>query len=296
MQLLPLYQRERAAGRAMALALVLGTAGSTYSKSGALLLIAEDGEYEGLLSGGCLEGDLRERARAVIADGQSQRIAYDMRGPDDEIFGLGAGCEGAMDILMMRVSAASDWQPLSAIQQAVDANTRAELPIALDGAPPFMLTVEPPLRLLLLGAGPDAVPVFGIARQLGWKVTLFDHRAANLRPELFASAEALVLAPADTLATRLPLAGFNAAVVMSHHLQSDLAYLRALAHSAIGYVGLLGPAPRRERLRAELGDDAARLEGRLRAPVGLQLGGRAPASIALAIVAEIHAWLHRRES
>lgn len=318
MQLLPLYQRERAAGRAMALALVLSTAGSTYSKRGALLLIARDGEYAGLLSGGCLEGDLRERASTVIADGRPQRISYDMRGPDDELWGLGAGCEGAMDILMLRVGADEDWQPLHFLQQAMSAHARtslavvaesmrADLPVGrvlLPAAPDqpqfvhdegvrlFVLPVEPPPRLLLLGAGPDAAPVVGFACQLGWKVTLYDHRAANLQPERFAGAEALLTAPAEELPSRLQLAQFKAAVVMSHHLRSDLAYLRALAYSTIGYVGLLGPAPRREKLRLELGTDAALLAGRLRSPVGLALGGRTPASIALSIVAEIHAWLH----
>ena len=132
MQLLPLYQRERAAGRAMALALVLSTAGSTYSKRGALLLIARDGEYAGLLSGGCLEGDLRERAGTVIADGRPQRISYDMRGPDDELWGLGAGCEGAMDILMLRVGADEDWQPLHFLQQAMNSHVHTALAVVVE--------------------------------------------------------------------------------------------------------------------------------------------------------------------
>lgn len=317
-QLLPLYQRERAAGRAMALALVLDTAGSTYTKSGALLLIASDGEYAGLLSGGCLEGDLRERARTVIADGRPQRVSYDMRGPDDELWGLGAGCEGAMDILMLRVGADEDWQPLHFMQQTMNADARASLAIVVEStrndmpvgrvllpAAPgqsqfaryeaarlFVLPVEPPPRLLLLGAGPDAVPVCGFAQQLGWKVTLYDHRAANLQSGRFVGADVLLTAPPEELPSRLRLTNFSAAVVMSHHLRSDLAYLRALAHSTIGYVGLLGPAPRREKLGGELGADAALLAGRLHSPVGLALGGRSPASIALSIVAEIHAWLH----
>jgi xanthine dehydrogenase accessory factor len=82
-------------------------------------------------------------------------------------------------------------------------------------------------------------------------------------------------------------------VVMSHHLPSDLAYLKVLAASAIPYVGLLGPAVRRERLLAELGSDARSLNQRLHAPVGLPLGGRTPESIALAIVAQLHAFLHK---
>ncbi|MHA4874908.1 XdhC family protein, partial [Enterococcus faecium] len=83
---------------------------------------------------------------------------------------------------------------------------------------------------------------------------------------------------------------FCAAVVMSHHLPSDLKYLQALSRSPIPYIGLLGPAIRREKLMSDLGADAERIRQRLHAPVGLALGGRAPESIALAIVAEIHAF------
>ena len=88
-----------------------------------------------------------------------------------------------------------------------------------------------------------------------------------------------------------PQCGFSAAVVMSHHLPSDLAYLRTLGATEIPYVGLLGPAVRRERLLSDLGPAAQTLRGRLRAPVGLPLGGRSPESIALAIVAELHAFI-----
>jgi xanthine/CO dehydrogenase XdhC/CoxF family maturation factor len=158
----------------------------------------------------------------------------------------------------------------------------------------FALAPTLPPRILLLGAGPDALPVFGFAEPLGWKVTLYDHREAYTDAARFPGAERVVNARPEALAAQLPLDEFDAAVVMSHHLASDLAYLRALAASRIGYVGLLGPAPRRERLQSELGATAALLAGRLRSPVGLALGGRSSASIALAIVAEIHAWLYGR--
>jgi xanthine/CO dehydrogenase XdhC/CoxF family maturation factor len=82
---------------------------------------------------------------------------------------------------------------------------------------------------------------------------------------------------------------------MSHHLDADLAYLEALAgHATIGYVGLLGPAPRRDRLLSSLGVRAERLEGRLRAPVGLDIGARTPEAIALAVAGELHAWFAGR--
>jgi len=337
--LLSLYERERAAGRPMALALVLNTAGSTYSKSGSLLLIAAAGEYAGLLSGGCLEGDLRERAQDVIATGKALRISYDMRGPEDQLWGLGAGCEGAMDILLLRVGPDSDWEPLAHMQESLRAHRRTALGIVtesrdstlpagtillsgtvsevlhdalqtglsavvssgepgwiegLAGVSVFALPLALPPRILVLGAGPDALPVYEFARLLGWKLTLCDHRPAYAAAERFPDAERVLLARPEELAQRLDLSQYDAAVVMSHHLQSDLAYLRVLAHSNIAYVGLLGPAPRREKLRTELGAAAELLHDRLRSPVGLALGGRSSTSIALAIVAEIHAWLHGR--
>jgi xanthine/CO dehydrogenase XdhC/CoxF family maturation factor len=294
--LLPLYQRERAAGRALALAVVLETAGSTYSKQGSLLLIAQDGEYAGLLSGGCLEGDLRERAQAVMSSGNPRTVEYDTRGPDDLLFGLGSGCEGAMSVYLMRVSAENGWQPLQALHSALQAHVATTVEIVREPAERnIALTLELPPRILLLGAGPDAIPVNEFAARLGWKVTLYDHRSAYADTTRFPGAERVVHARAEELRTALNLAHFEAAVVMSHHLPSDLLYLRALAASTIRYVGLLGPAPRRERLRTELGADAAQLAGRLRSPVGLALGGRSAEAIALAIVAEIHAWLHNQQ-
>jgi LacI family transcriptional regulator len=94
-------------GEAVVLATVFATAGSTYRKAGAHLLIDAQGDYVGLVSGGCLEGDLALRARHVIASGEPQIVSYDMRGPDDQLWGLGAGCEGAMQLLLQRGSAVS---------------------------------------------------------------------------------------------------------------------------------------------------------------------------------------------
>jgi xanthine dehydrogenase accessory factor len=93
---------ERASTGALAriLATVVATAGSTYRKPGARMLIMSDGSYLGLLSGGCLEADLKLHAREVLDGGASRAVEYDMRGPDDVLFGIGAGCEGAMRVLL----------------------------------------------------------------------------------------------------------------------------------------------------------------------------------------------------
>jgi xanthine/CO dehydrogenase XdhC/CoxF family maturation factor len=95
-----LLERAPAEMDSRVLATVVATAGSTYRKSGARMLIMADGSYLGLLSGGCMEADLAAHAREVIDAGVARAIEYDMRGPDDVLFGLGAGCEGAMRILL----------------------------------------------------------------------------------------------------------------------------------------------------------------------------------------------------
>src|SRR5487761_268494 len=123
--LLPLFAREQAAGRPLALGLLVHTVGSTYRKAGAMLLIAGDGQYAGLISGGCLEGDLGERARAVIATGRAALVTYDLRNSDDIVWGLGLGCEGAMHILLLRVGPREEWQPLAHLAAALASHSPA---------------------------------------------------------------------------------------------------------------------------------------------------------------------------
>src|SRR5262245_44933252 len=130
--LLPLYERERAAARPLVLGVVLETAGSTYRKPGALMLIASDGNYAGLLSGGCLEGDLREHATTVRETGTPRVVSYDLRGPDDLLWGLGVGCEGAMNILLMRVAAANDWQPIAHLHEALQAHRSTAVGVVVE--------------------------------------------------------------------------------------------------------------------------------------------------------------------
>jgi xanthine/CO dehydrogenase XdhC/CoxF family maturation factor len=281
------------------------------------MLIAADGEYAGLLSGGCLEGDLREHARDVAASGHARIVSYDLRSTTDQLFGLGAGCEGAMDVLLSRVSAAEGWQPLMAMAESFRAAREQHFAFVVASADPayplgssfptngqvapypsgvevFIASVAPPPHLLLLGGGPDARPVATLAAFLGWRITVVEHRAVYLAPDRFPPSAKLVEARPDEVAAAVRLAEYSAAIVMSHHLDSDLQYRRALARAPVSYVGLLGPAARREKLMTDLGGDAAALRPRLRAPVGLDIGGRTPESIALAIIGEVHAALAGR--
>src|ERR1700692_4193296 len=95
-----LLERAPATQGSRVLATVVATAGSTYRKPGARMLIMADGSYLGLLSGGCLEADLKLHAQEVLDSGVPRTVEYDMRGPDDILFGIGAGCEGAMRVLL----------------------------------------------------------------------------------------------------------------------------------------------------------------------------------------------------
>lgn len=154
------------------------------------------------------------------------------------------------------------------------------------------MTVRPPPHVLLLGAGRDAVPVARLVDGLGWRCSLVDHRPAYIENPEFPEGCKKFCAPADELATSIDLSLIDCAIVMSHHLSSDRAYLRALATTSITYLGLLGPPARKQRLLSEIGEQGATLSGRLHGPAGLRLGGRGPELIALAIVAHMQQVLY----
>jgi xanthine dehydrogenase accessory factor len=319
------------------LATVVATAGSTYRKPGARMLIMADGSYLGLLSGGCLEADLMIHAQEVLDRGVPRAIEYDMRGPDDILFGIGTGCEGAMRVLLEPAGFGSPAAgALAAAGRATGAGHQtslvcvhesADVPLGtFEAAPPlpsvlihgaarsvadgasggivweeggarsraFLQFLAPPPHLLICGAGPDARPVASAARALGWRVSVVDHRPAYVVAADFPGAEVRQCDP-QLLCSSVAVEHCHAAVVMSHHLPSDAAYLRALAQDGVpAYVGLLGPKARRNRLVHELGSAAEKLKSRLHAPVGIDIGAVTPEGIALAIVSQIHAWLAER--
>lgn len=342
------FERCREAGKPLVLATVTDTRGSTYSKAGARMLIDGDGRFQGMLSGGCLEGDLAMRARVALDSGTVQYAAYDLASDDDELWGMGVGCDGSMRVMLQPLTAAQAYEPAAALlafrcgqapvtviacvestDPAIPAGTslvRAgtdergnansdALAAAVAGDPAFdatipgrivelrtrggtlrlLLDVQPPVpRLLVLGAGLDAEPLVRFAAELGWRCTVSDHRPAYVDGNDFAAAESRHCIAVDAISSTLALDEFDFAVVMSHHLASDRAYLRQLADTDLKYIGLLGPEGRRNRLLSELPDCAARLEGRIHAPAGLDLGGRGPAAIALSIIAEMQQHLAHR--
>lgn len=327
----------------LVMATVLATLGSTYAKAGARILLGPDGSASGMLSGGCLEADLHERAARVLAQNRAERIHFDTRTSDDPVFGIGMGCEGAMDVWLE--PALPPEYPLvryllrclredspGMIATVVGGEARADelgaqgfrgsaptgavgdwLAAIAAGAPPphgelrtlpvngrnlevFVAPVRLPTRLLICGAGPDAIPVHRFAAALGWRVTVFDHRPAFATETAFPDAVQVVCARPEEVAARLQGVRFDAAIVMSHHLAADAAYLRWLAHLAppYPYIGLLGPAARRQRLFHDVGEPLRRIGAHIHGPAGLDIGATSPEAIALAIVAQIQAVLAGR--
>jgi xanthine/CO dehydrogenase XdhC/CoxF family maturation factor len=338
-ELCALFDAARRCDESLVLATIVRTEGSTYRKAGAQVLFSTGGSTSGLLSGGCLEADLHERALRVIAQGTPERVVFDTReDADDPIFGLGAGCEGANEIWLQPATPANGYAPLPYMAACLGAAraggvctviggaaTRDELgrhayagvesddpllrPLAAipadrakiervrhDGRmlEVFVAPVLIPPALLICGGGPDARPLAQFAATLGWRVTVYDHRPMFTNPADFPASARVVLGRAGELLERLAAAHFDAAVIMSHHLPSDVEYLRNLSLSPPDFIGLLGPPARRARLFAEVGPSLKAVLDRIHGPVGLDIGARTPASIALSIVAEIQASLAGR--
>jgi xanthine dehydrogenase accessory factor len=285
-RLLEFYYRHRECGESMVLASVVDTGGSTYSKTGEMMLISERGEFCGMLSGGCLEGDLVERAKSIGPKNRQQLASYDLA-QDDEPWGLGIGCDGSMQIFLQLLLSEEEYAPFASIATVL--NGRHAAPIRLSEK--YSILVSPSPSLLVLGAGADSEPVVNMATELGWRCVVVDHRPAYTESRRYNGNVLVRCIETAQLASELVLDDFDLAVVMSHHLVSDKAYLSQLAASRIQYIGLLGPPSRRDRLMRELGGDAERLAGRLRAPAGLQIGGRGAGAIAVEIIAQMQQFI-----
>jgi xanthine dehydrogenase accessory factor len=296
---LEFFDAHRSAGQPLALVAVTRTEGSSYSKAGHLVLVDLEGRFAGLVSGGCLESDLAARAAAAIDRDERAFIAYDLR-DDDDLFGLGVGCNGIIHLLVEPLGVSNGYEPLATVIDHLAGSGFAELALPPNEGgsdSPVRVRLFRPANILVLGAGPDAPPLLRMIGALGWTGTVSDHRQHFI--DALGQPESIIVQchPAGDLARHVDLSQFDAAIVMSHGLAADRAYLDALARSDLGLIGLLGPPHRRARLLDELGEETAcLLEGRLRAPVGMRIGGRGPEAIALEIAAELQEYVCSLES
>lgn len=294
-------------GGALALVTLVRVEGSSYRRPGARMLVCEDGDYVGGISGGCLEAEVLRRAAWKVRSGAVvERLSTLFDDAQEMPYGL--GCGGTLYLLLEP----ADAPECAALMEAVAASLRGEScvvttvlprdgqplrrlfgPAATEGlgeADLFREFLEPPQRLLLCGAGNDAQPMVSLAAQLGWSVTVADGRAQWARAERFPAAERVLAA---TTLDAIQVGESDAVVLMTHSYEQDRAWLTAVLPQRPRYLGLLGARHRSALLlseaAAELGWGLDRVCEHVFAPVGLDLGGDGAESIALATIAEIQA-------
>ncbi|MBX7218375.1 MAG: XdhC family protein [Blastocatellia bacterium] len=160
----------------------------------------------------------------------------------------------------------------------------------------FIEWVQPQIRLLVCGAGYDAVPLVRFAKDLGWHITVADHRPGFARADRFPEADEVWCCTPEALAEKSPPKARTVAVLMTHNFQRDAELLRTLARKPLSYLGLLGPKRRTDQLLEELSQAGISLteaeRSRIFGPIGLDIGAETPEEIALSILAEIRAVLN----
>jgi xanthine/CO dehydrogenase XdhC/CoxF family maturation factor len=155
----------------------------------------------------------------------------------------------------------------------------------------FFEYIAPPPRLVIIGASHDAQPLVRMAKLLDWHVSVIDSRSHFARAERFPQADAVILASLDNPFDLAPLIDGAAVAVMTHSYRQDRHWLGLALQAAPAYIGQLGPKERTERLLAQIGTSTSALHY----PMGLDLGGDAPQSVALAILAEMTAVMNQRQ-
>ena len=332
-----------AKGERMALATIVAVRGSTYRRPGARLLVPEDGAPIGNISGGCLEGDVVDMARIVMEEGRARLAGWDLTADDDEVWGLGLGCNGAIEVFIEPADRAAEVagalrmaleeeRPISVVTvlespiESVGSGARvvvkpdgtgegslgdAALDLAATAAAmeqlqaqtseirtlpgeirAFVEVLEPPLRLLICGAGHDAIPLVKAASILGWSPVVIDDRPGFLTAERYPEAVGFVEVERPEDAAKAAAADERSFVtVMTHNFLRDKEYLRSFLGSPVAYIGMLGPAARTQRLLMELADEGLVItdadRARIHGPAGLDLGSEGPEEIAGSILSEI---------
>ena len=343
-------------GEPYAIATVVKVSGSTYRRPGVRMLITESRNTVGTISGGCLEGDVIEKAKHVIATGRPQLVIYDTTSEDDIYWGTGMGCGGTMHVLIDCPSVrgyVSNLKYLSEcfenhspvafatvfnfegqstgmngrnlifngsdclfeeiedtqLRETLLSNARQVLSTGKTITEHYQFTdssaevlieyIAPPLSLVIFGGGHDVFPLLNLAKQLGWQVTIIDHRKAFATQERFPAADSVILWEGEKFPPELKISSRSFCVVMTHNYLIDKKILQTILLSSARYIGFLGPKKRTEQLIDEIRAEGMVLNDerfkRLYAPVGLDIGAETAEEIALSIVSEIQAVINRHK-
>ena len=342
-------------GKKTALATVVHVDGSSYRRPGARMLITEDGQITGSISGGCLEGDALRKALLVMMQQKSSLVTYDTNDEDDAKLGLGLGCNGIIQVLIEPIDITKPNNPIQFLK-TISSNKRQQnilitlfslqnkrkaqygtcLLVAEDGSisgdisvlknnllqdareallnnhsffknyatenndlTAFIELVNPPVSIVVIGAGNDVVPLVKMADILGWETTVVDGRPDQAKKDRFVSGCQVIVSKPENVLKQLNIDDQTVFLLMTHNYNYDLAMLRVLLTKKVRYIGSLGPRKKLDRMLDELNEEGITVTDKQRSviygPVGLDIGADTPEEIALSVLAEIKAVLSSRD-
>ncbi|MDJ0837665.1 MAG: XdhC family protein [Acidobacteriota bacterium] len=312
-----------AEGRRVALATVVSTWGSSPRATGSHLVCAQDGAFLGSVSGGCIEGSVITGAEDVMKDGVNRVLEFGVT--NERAWEVGLTCGGKVAVLVEPFTDSEHWDTLDRERKArrgiarivdldegrvrllggnidrgnleLDETLKTEAGSLLRAGRSGMLTdperrlfqrtYAPPARLIIVGAVHIAQTLAPMAALAGFAVTIVDPRRAFASKERFPNVPLLDQWPEDAF-PQLELDEGCAVVTLGHDPKLDDPALTLALQSSAFYVGALGSKKTHAKRLARLGKqlDSGLLD-RIHAPVGLNLGGRAPNQIAVSILAQI---------
>ncbi|MGH8616646.1 MAG: XdhC family protein [Burkholderiales bacterium] len=292
-----------AAGRRATLVTVVRTWGSAPRPVGALAAIRDDGHVLGSVSGGCVEDDLIEKVRAHgLAGGKPEVVTYGVTADQAARFGL--PCGGTLQLVLEPLTAASQVPELLAVidrhelvARFLDMDTgqvrlesgRWSDQLAFDGK--HLKSIHGPRwRLLIIGAGQTSRYLAEMAQALDYQVTVCDPRE-EYADEWAVAGATLVRGYPDDVVLEMNPDPHLAVVAVTHDPKLDDAALTEALKSPAFYVGALGSKKNNDNRRLRLAefDLSAEEIARLHGPVGLRIGSKTPAEIAISILAEMTA-------
>jgi xanthine/CO dehydrogenase XdhC/CoxF family maturation factor len=297
------------------LASIIETQRSSYRKTGAMMLINSLGQSYGLLSGGCLEADLKRQAQKCWHKNTNITVCYDMQDDSDIAWQLGIGCGGLVKVFLQPINHDNNYLDLLTLKSQLDNRNTCFYHIdtfdnqsacvshnqvllkTVSSLEPLVV-IKPAPALIIFGGGIDAQPLVKIAHTLGWFICLIDSRTAYARSAYFKEADLVINQDYDDVKQSLLLPKADAVVIMHHNVSLDAQALQLVKSqprlASASYLGLLGPQHRTEQVLATAQLLSTDLSSKLANPIGFDLGGDLPESIALAILSQAHAAIEQR--
>lgn len=350
------YNKARKNEKRLALATLVHLNGSSYRRPGARMIVDEEGQLTGAISGGCLEGDALRKAVFCIHTQIPKLVVYDTSDEEDATIGIQLGCSGIIQVLFEPIDENDPLNPIELLKKAIHKRQNTVLVtlyapqikkgdivgtsmlledsgefhnnLTFEFVPEtlmqdikdtltvkkssfksyqhkdaafnaFLSFISPPISLVIVGAGNDAIPLQSIAETLGWEVTIVDGRHTYAKIERFSSACQIIVSKPEKVLQQIPIDEKTVFVLMTHNYNYDYAILKALLGKNIPYIGALGPKKKLDNMITDLKAENIFLNEKqkniLYGPVGLELGAETPAEIALSITAEIMSVMNNKK-